>query len=73
MTYKWRVVYKPPIEKIDYNNIDSLPKVFYYSIYDCPEKIDLAVELERLKKLYHMKDEYLYLEDMEDIDKIEKL
>ena len=34
---------------------------------------DLAVELERLKKLYRMKDEYLYLEDMEDIDKIEKL
>ena len=64
-SYKWRLVYKPPIEEIDYNNIDSLPKVFYLSIYDCPEKLDLDVKIKQLKKLYNMRDEYLQLDDLE--------
>ena len=66
-SYKWRLVYKPPIEEIDYNNIDSLPKVFYLSIYDCPEKLDLDVKIKQLKKLYNMREEYLQLDDLENL------
>ena len=65
--YKWRLVYKPPIEEIDYNNIDSLPKVFYLSVYDYPEKLDLDIKIKQLKKLYNMRDEYLQLDDLENL------
>ncbi len=65
--YKWRIIYKPPIEQIDYNDIDSLPKVFYLSVYDCPEKLDLGVKIKQLKNLYNMKDEYIELEDLENL------
>lgn len=67
MKYKWRVIYKPPIKEIDYNNIDSLPKVFYLSIYDCPEKLDLHIKIKQLQKLYNMKDEYIQLDDLENL------
>ena len=63
--YKWRLVYKPPIENIDYNNLDSLPKIFYISIYECPEKLDLHLKINELKKLYNMKDEYTILEEID--------
>ena len=66
--YKWRLVYKPPIENIDYNNLDSLPKIFYISIYECPEKLDLHLKINELKKLYNMKDEYTILEEIDQFD-----
>lgn len=65
MNYKWRIDYKPPLEEIDYNNINTLPRVFYISIYECPSKLDLAVKIEELKKLHNMKEEYIVLVDLE--------
>ena len=67
MKYKWRLVYKPPIEKIDYNNIDSLPKVFYINNYECPSGLDVNIKLTELKNLYNMKKEYMILEDLENL------
>ncbi len=66
MKYKWRVLYKPPIEELDDDNPDTWRKVFYFSIYDCPEKIDLAVKIKELKNTYNMKEEYIILQDLED-------
>ena len=67
--YKWRVLYKPPIEKIDDNNIDTWHKVFYFSKYECPSKIDLDCKLIDLKQTYNMKDEYIILQDLDELDK----
>ena len=64
MKYKWRILYKPPIEEMT-DDPDTWRKVFYIDIYTCPSKIDLALEISRLKKLYNMKDEYIILEDLE--------
>lgn len=65
MKYKWKILYKPPIEELDDNNPDTWRKVFYVSVYECPSKLDLAIKLRELKKLYNMKEEYLILEDVE--------
>ena len=65
MNYKWRIDYKPPLQEIDYDNINTLPKVFYINVYECPSKLDLAVKIEELKKLYNMKEEYIVLVDLE--------
>lgn len=64
MKYKWRLLYKPPIEEMT-DDPDTWRKVFYISIYDCPSKLDLAIKIRELKTLYKMKDEYVYLEDLE--------
>jgi hypothetical protein len=64
--YKWRLVYKPPIKNINYNDLDSLPKIFYISIYECPEKLDLHLKINELKRLYNMKDEYVSIENIID-------
>lgn len=66
--YKWRLVYKPPIKNINYNDLDSLPKIFYISIYECPEKLDLYLKIKELKKLYNMKDEYVSIENIDQFD-----
>ena len=63
--YKWRILYKPPIEQLDDDNVDTWRKVFYLNIYDCPTKLDLAVKIAELKKIYKMKDEYVILQDLE--------
>ena len=65
MKYKWRVLYKPPLEEMT-EDPDTWRKVFYLSIYDCPEKIDLTVKIRELKNTYNMKEEYIILEDLED-------
>ena len=59
MQYKWRLVYRPPLEE---------EKVFYISIYECPSKIDLAIKIKDLKKIYNMKDEYITLQDLDGLD-----
>ena len=65
MKYKWRVLYKPPLKDMVDNDPDTWRKVFYISIYECPSKLDLAIKITELKKLYNMKDEYVILEDLE--------
>jgi len=65
MEYKWRLIYKPPINQIDYNNIDTLPKVFHISKQECKEQIDLELKIQELKNLYNMKSEFLILETLE--------
>ena len=64
MKYKYRLLYKSPIKEMT-DNPDTWRKVFYISIYDCPSKLDLAIKVRELKKLYKMKDEYIILEDLE--------
>lgn len=64
MKYKYRLLYKPPIEEMT-DDPDTWRKVFYISIYDCPSKLDLAVKITELKNLYKMKEEYIILEDLE--------
>ncbi len=65
MKYKWRVLYKPPLEDIIDDDPDTWRKVFYISVYECPSKLDLAVKLAELKNLYKMKEEYIILEDLD--------
>ena len=67
--YKWRVLYKPPLEELDDNNLTTWRKTFYISKYECPSKLDLDIKIRNLKYLYNMKDEYIILEDLENIDK----
>lgn len=62
MKYHWRLLYKPPLEELDDNNIDTWRKVFYISLYECPSKLDLGIKIKELKKLYNMKEEYLILQ-----------
>lgn len=69
MKYKYRVLYKPPIEELDDNNPDTWRKVFYIDKYDCPSGLDVNIKLTELKNLYNMKKEYMILEDLEDLDK----
>lgn len=64
MKYKYRLLYKPPIEEMT-DDPDTWRKVFYISIYDCPSKLDINVKLTELKNLYNMKKEYMILEDLE--------
>ncbi len=63
--YKWRLLYKPPIEELDDNNIDTWRKVFYISQYECPSGLDINIKLTELKNLYNMKKEYMILQDLE--------
>ena len=65
MKYKWRLLYKPPMEKIEDDNVDTWRKVFYIESYECPSELDLKIKITELKKLYNMKDEYIILEDLE--------
>lgn len=46
--------------KVTYNNpLDKILQVFFFSIEDCPNKIYLAIEIERLKKKYNLIDKYI--------------
>lgn len=65
MKYKWRLLYKPPLEEIIDDDPDTWRKAFYISVYECPSKLDLAIKIKGLKSLYKMKDEYIILEDLE--------
>ncbi len=65
MQYKWRLLYKSPLEEIIDDDPDAWRKAFYISVYECPSKLDLYIKVKELKKLYNMKDEYIILEDLE--------
>lgn len=47
----WKVTYNNPLEK--------MKQTFYFSIEECPNKIYLAVAIERLKKEYNLIDKYI--------------
>ena len=64
MKYKYRLLYKPPIEEMT-DDPDTWRKMFYISIYECPSELDLTVKITELKNLYKMKEEYIILEDLE--------
>lgn len=66
--YKWRLLYKPPIEEYNENNIDTWHKVFYINKYECPTGLDVNIKLTELKNLYNMKKEYMILQDLEEIN-----
>lgn len=63
MKYKWRLLYKPPIEE-QTDDPDTWRKVFYIDKYECPSELDINIKLTELKNLYNMKDEYIILEDL---------
>lgn len=64
--YKWRILYKPPIEWLDDNNVDTWRKVFLISKYDCPTELDFDVKIRELVQLYNMKEEFVYIEFLEE-------
>lgn len=66
MKYKYRILYKPPIEELDDNNPDTWRKVFYLTPYDCPEKLDLRIKVSELINTYNMKEEYITIEEFLD-------
>ena len=68
MKYKWRLLYKPPLEEIIDDDPDTWRKTFFIDKYECPEKIDLLIKINELKELYKMKSEYIILEDLEKDD-----
>lgn len=70
MTYKWRLLYRAPVYDMlsDIDNIDTWRKVFYISKEECPSQLDLDCKIIELKKLYNMKDQYIELQDLEEID-----
>ena len=65
MKYKWRLLYKPPLEEIIDDDPDTWRKTFFIDKYECPEQIDLFIKINELKELYNMKSEYIILEDLE--------
>ena len=64
--YEYRVLYKPPIEEIVENDPDTWRKVWYYSITDCPEKLDLKIKLLNLVRMYNLKERYIIVEKLND-------
>ena len=45
---------------IKYNNpLDKVKQTFFFTLEECPNKIYLAVEIERLKKKYNLIDKYI--------------
>lgn len=63
--YKWRLLYKPPVEEEKDDDPDTWRKVFYLDKYQYPTGLNLSVKLTEMKHLYNMKKEYMILEDME--------
>lgn len=51
MSRYWKVIYNNPLDKIK--------QIFYFSIEECPNKIYLAIEIEKLKKKYNLIDKYI--------------
>ena len=47
----WKVIYDNPSDK--------MRQIFFFSIEECPNKIYLAIEIERLKKKYNLIDKYI--------------
>lgn len=68
MKYKWRLLYKPPIEEIVDDDVDTWRKAFYISRYECPSDLDLNIKIRDLKNLYNMEDKYIILEDLDEVD-----
>lgn len=60
------ITYKPPKEKFDYDDFWTWPKIFFTDTFECPEKLDLHLKINKLKQLYHMEDYYI---DIQYIDK----
>lgn len=69
MKNAYRLLYKAPIYDMlnDPDNIDTWRKVFYISKYDCPSELDLTTKIIELKNLYNMKDEYIAIQDLDEI------
>ena len=69
--YKWRLLYKPPLEEIVDDDPDTWRKTFYISIYDCPEKLDLAIKIKELIRDYNMQEQYIIVQDLEELNNVE--
>lgn len=64
MKYKWRILYKPPLEEIVDDDPDTWRKTFLLSGYDYPEELDLKVKIRELINDYNMKEEYIEIEEL---------
>lgn len=65
MKYNWLLKYMPPLEYLDDNDITTWRKVFYISKQECPEKLDLELKINELKKLYKMEDGFITIETLD--------
>ena len=80
MKYEYRVLYQIPLEMNDNNDPSTWRKVFYFSVYDCPSKLDLYVKVRDLIKIYNMDTKYIKIQKLDAngeyelwIDKFENL
>lgn len=71
MKYHWRVLYKPPLEEIIDDDPDTWRRTWYFSIYDCPEKLDLYVTVLNLIRDYKLKKEYIIIQTFAEDGSIE--
>lgn len=62
MKHNYLLRYDPPREEFDYNNPSTWQKVFYIKSNECPEQLDFDLKIIGLKRIYHMKDEYLRID-----------
>ena len=63
MKYKWRVLYKVPIEEIT-DDPDTWRRTWYFSIYDCPEKLDFEVKILNLIRDFKLKKDYIIIQTL---------
>lgn len=66
--YKWRILYKPPLEEMVDDDPDTWRKTFFISVYECPTELDLTCKINQLVADYKMDKKYIILEDLEDIN-----
>ena len=66
MKFKYRVLYKIPLEENDHQNPDTWRKVFLLTKYDCPSELDLSVKINQLVQDYNMDKQYVILQNLED-------
>lgn len=63
--FKWKLLYKPPMEHFDENEEETWTKMFYISTDECKDGLSLTLKIHDLIRIYNMDREYITLEDME--------
>lgn len=71
LKFKWRVLYKPPLEEIIDDDPDTWRKTFFISKYDCPSELDLQCKINELIHDYKMDKQYIIIQDLEELNNVE--
>ena len=61
--FKYRVLYKPPMEKVKDDNPDTWRRVWYFTEYDCPEKLDLEVKILQMCTSFNINKKYIEVQE----------